>query len=671
MSHSPPRRSERPPSHPVLPAPPIALNHPAALVAMLVAAACVLVAVSFSLFETDFWQHLLVGRVIWETHTVPTRQIWIWPTYGAPDVTPSWGFRALLWPFWSLGGVWGLFVWRWLTTLAALGIGWATARRMGARGLGGLVVVVVAALVYRQRSQIRPETLVAILLALEIWILERRRQGGPDLRAWLVPLAWLWANVHISYFLAPLLLGLYVIGSEEPAAQNRRAALIGLAMIAIAFVNPHGWRALWQPFEFALVWRHEPIFETIGELKPVLWSLNWTNGLPLLVFGWPALIVWRWRRGQPDMVEAMLCALFTAMAVGTRRFLGFYAVACIPFAVRDLDAWLTVLTWPRWTAGAWARAALVSLACAAAAWPELSRPNPPLGVRIDFSRYPVAACDFMAAHGVRGRGFNPFYFGGYLLWRFWPDRGRLPFMDIHQSGTDLDRRIYGRMIVHPEAWAELDRRYHFDYLLLNRIASRSDRLLDRIDRDSLWAPVFVDDGAALFVRRDGPLAALADSFAYRLIPAGRSRWTAVGARCQEDTAYRAQVRAELERCAAASPYSAGACSQLANISLLDGRTADAKRELARVVACDPFGPAAHGRLGRIALAENRPRDALREFETERRLGPGRPGLALEQGRAYQALGDTGRARAMYRRELAHDPGSQEARRALEALGAAP
>ncbi|HEY3216033.1 MAG TPA: hypothetical protein VGK93_06030 [Candidatus Eisenbacteria bacterium] len=49
---------------------------------------------SYVLDETDFWQRLLVGRVIWETQGIPHSQIWTWPTFGAPDVLPSWGFRA-------------------------------------------------------------------------------------------------------------------------------------------------------------------------------------------------------------------------------------------------------------------------------------------------------------------------------------------------------------------------------------------------------------------------------------------------------------------------------------------------------------------------------------------------------------------------------------------------
>src|SRR5262249_30032538 len=122
---------------------------PAMIAAFVVAAACVLVTVSFKLYETDFWHHLLVGRVIWERHAVPTTQMWSWPTYGAPEANSAWAFRVLVWPFWTLGGIPGLFVWRWITTLAAFALLAATGRRMGARGFAPLVALVVCALIYR------------------------------------------------------------------------------------------------------------------------------------------------------------------------------------------------------------------------------------------------------------------------------------------------------------------------------------------------------------------------------------------------------------------------------------------------------------------------------------------------------------------------------------------
>src|SRR6185312_12805261 len=130
---------------------------PAALVTLLVAAACVAWATTYPIVDTDVWQHLAVGRAIAQTHALPHTNVWTWPTFGAPYVLPSWLYRVALWPFWQLGGVAGLFVWRWLTTAVTFALLLATARRLGARGLAPYVTLVWCALFYRQRSQLRPE----------------------------------------------------------------------------------------------------------------------------------------------------------------------------------------------------------------------------------------------------------------------------------------------------------------------------------------------------------------------------------------------------------------------------------------------------------------------------------------------------------------------------------
>src|SRR5437870_5045544 len=84
---------------------PIPGRHPAMIVATVFAALCVAFTVTYQIHEADFWQHLLVGRVIAQTRHVPSVNLWTWPTHGAPDIDWSWGFELLLYPFWAVGGV--------------------------------------------------------------------------------------------------------------------------------------------------------------------------------------------------------------------------------------------------------------------------------------------------------------------------------------------------------------------------------------------------------------------------------------------------------------------------------------------------------------------------------------------------------------------------------------
>ena len=648
-------------------APDPAAGHPAMLAALAAVALCVIVTVTFTLYETDFWHHLLVGRVIWERHSVPATQLWSWPTWGAPEANSAWLFRALVWPFWSRGNVTGLFVWRWLTTLATFATLWATARRMGARGFAPLVALVLCVFIYRLRSQIRPETLVAVLMALELWILETRRRGGPDRSPWLIAIAWTWANTHLSYYLGFVILAIYLgdewlasRGATRRRAGRSRLLRVGLAALAISFVNPFGWRALWQPFDYGLHLRGELMYRTILELKPVDWRRYITTSLPLLVGGWVALIVWRATHRRFDRVEAILCAGFTAVALSTQRFIGFYALVATPFLMRDLGEWVTARRWPAWTASPWTRSALTILICGLAALPEWRRPDLPLGIGIQWERYPVRACDFMAAQGIRGRGFNNFEFGGYQAWRFWPDRTRLPFMTgTIEAARPEDRLLYAGVFARPDAWRLLDHRHRFDYILMKRLQEGDNRLLDVLDADTTWALVFADDAATVYVRRLGPLSEIATRLGQGALPAGNAGLYALGAAMPADSGLAERVAAGLRARSEMSPWNSRDLSLVANVAMARGRLAEARETIDRALEVSPALPRGHELLGMIALAEGRPREALAAFEHERAIDPGARGIAFRLGQAWQRLGDLKRARGWYRRELDLDPGHRE------------
>ena len=408
------------------------------------AAVCMLVAVTFQIFDTDLWLHLTRARAALSLHALPERQLWTWPMYGARDPSsPAWGFVFLIWPFWALGGVPGLFIWRWLVALAAFGVAGLTARRLGARGLAAIVVLLACAMIYRPRSQVRPETLAALLLMLEIWILETRRQGGPDRAWWLVPIGWLWIGAHVSFWVSWVVCACFVLEDWRAgrSAPRRRAplALVLLAMIIACFWNPLAGRTLFVPLQF-LALRREPLYQAIGELHPIDWSINWQNGLPLLMLGWALLQIWRWRRGRGDLVEALLFLLFTGWALSAQRFLTFWAVVAAPYLARGVAEWLAARPRGRSPATPARRVAGAAAACVAITGLEVLRSGYPLGVAIHPNSVPAAACDWIAKTGVRGRSFNYFEHGGYLTWRFWPDRARLSFLTTSPRRLRLNHR---------------------------------------------------------------------------------------------------------------------------------------------------------------------------------------------------------------------------------------
>ena len=163
-------------------------------------------------------------------------------------------------------------------------------------------------------------------------------------------------------------------------------------------MNPFGWRALWQPFDYALHLRHELMYRTISELKPVDWRRYATTALPVLVGGWIAIAAWRALRRRFDPVELLLGLGFTTLALSAQRFLGFYALAATPFLMRGLGEWVSERRWPAWTTSPWVRAALAAAVCVGAGLFEWRRPDLPLGIGLQWERYPVRACDFIEAN---------------------------------------------------------------------------------------------------------------------------------------------------------------------------------------------------------------------------------------------------------------------------------
>src|SRR5207249_2526040 len=138
---------------------------------------------------------------------------------------------------------------------------------------------------------------------------------------------------------------------------------------------------------------------------PLDWASNWANGLPLLLVGWPLLIAHRLVRRERDRVELLTCAAFTALAFTGSRFVSTYALAAAPYVARDVAALAQRIAAPRLLHAPWARATAIAVLSVGAGLFEWTHFESPLGMAFDERRTPVHACDFVAAHGIRGRSF--------------------------------------------------------------------------------------------------------------------------------------------------------------------------------------------------------------------------------------------------------------------------
>ena len=109
--------------------------------------------------------------------------------------------------------------------------------------------------------------------------------------------------------------------------------------------------------------------------------------------------------------------------------------------------------------------------------------------------FPVDAADWIQENDLKGNGFNHFPWGGYLLYRFWPDR--LVFIDGQTDfyGEELTRE-YEEVITVGESWETVLYKYEVEWAL---IPAGSD-LAEVLTYDSTWSLVYFDQTAVIFTR---------------------------------------------------------------------------------------------------------------------------------------------------------------------------
>jgi hypothetical protein len=148
--------------------------------------------------------------------------------------------------------------------------------------------------------------------------------------------------------------------------------------------------------------------------------------------------------------------------------------------------------------------ALFGLACAPVI---LATPGLRYGTGFDEANLPDGAARFIAANHLEGPPFNFLPFGGWLTWRLYPDvrvfidgrTGRLypvPFFERY-AAAEHD----------PRTWAGVVDEWQIQWAVVR--ARPGEVFSEPLARDRRFVMVYIDDCAAIYVRRDGPNADVA------------------------------------------------------------------------------------------------------------------------------------------------------------------
>ena len=188
----------------------------------------------------DLAYQIRAGDIMLRTHSVLRTDVFTFTVPGTQWLNQQWGSQVLLAMAHRVGG------WNAIALLCAALSSTASVfvflacRRRGASTRAAALLSVAGFWVARQNLAMRPQLIGVVLFAVTLWIVAGRRTSTRAL--WALPAMMLvWVNVHGSFVLLPLLLGLaWLEDRKDLPAVARTTLAVGAACLFASLANPFG-----------------------------------------------------------------------------------------------------------------------------------------------------------------------------------------------------------------------------------------------------------------------------------------------------------------------------------------------------------------------------------------------------------------------------------------------
>ncbi len=465
----------------------------------------------------DTWWHLRAGQYILDTHSIPVTDPFSHTKAGDLWINHGWLAQIFWYALFSIGGPGALALGVAALVTTAFWFAW---KQIEANIFVATFVTILGAIVSAVAWVARPQMVSFTLTAVVAYLLHRFKRDNGRLLPWLPLLMLLWANIHGGFAIGFMLMLAYLVGEVMnhitghqadpviPWARLRHLGLVILLSLAVVVVNPHTWRMWLYPFQTV----------GIGALRDFIqeWQSPDFHALeaqPFVVMLLLLLVALGRTRRAADWTDLTLAALWLGWALFAGRNIAIFGLVVTPILARYADAawseqwqaWgrqrvpfanastyrggpLTVLNW------------LLLILIAGAALVKIALPlDPQISHQVEQTRFPYEAVEFIKEERPPGPLFNDYNWGGYLIFKLWPDYpvyidGRTDLYD------DAFIRRYISVMVADEGWPQI-----LDEAGINTVMIGPESTLAKfMSRDPAWREIYRDGQAVIFSRSQHP-----------------------------------------------------------------------------------------------------------------------------------------------------------------------
>jgi hypothetical protein len=440
------------------------------------------------LADNSFFWHLRTGRYILD-HGIPRGDIFSYTAPGTHWVAQSWLAELA---YGALDRSFGPFAIRLLIALtggAITMLSYRLARRLAGDRVRAALVAVVAYLATFVVFSERPLAFGLLLALVVVWIVE-----VPNSRIARRPLValpiifWLWANVHGSFALGVVYIGLHVLGraldGERPWRDRSRDLVAGTFLgLVVSLANPYGPRLLMFPVQ--LMGRGQVLSQVVEWRSP-----DFRSPVGMAFGAWLVVLIAALALSshRPTRRDVLVAVPFVLLALWAERNIGLAVLFTLPIASRAVA---TPRTRPD-SRSMLSAVALLVVVCLFAVSGVAAVGQSDFQV----ASYPSESMTYLQTHGLLGeRLFTTDAWAGYTILRFWPKQ-RVFLDDRYDMFPKAVVADYTDVADgHPNWQAVLDRHK------VQVIVWQPKRALSQLLAESPhWRRVHADDNAVVFVR---------------------------------------------------------------------------------------------------------------------------------------------------------------------------
>lgn len=465
--------------------------------------------------DPDFWWHLRTGQLIFETRAVPHADIFSFTAQGKEWVTHEWLAEVLMYAIYKLAGWGGLVVSFSLLMTAALWIVYRRAAELAPHPYVAGAATLLGALATAPIWGVRPQMISFLFTSIYVAVLgDYARRGQTKSLRWLVPLMLVWANTHGGYALGLALIGLTGAGlllDELMRERGERRLLVRVRPLLFLFaacalvvpLNPNGIRMFSYPFETLT---SHAMHAYIEEWFTPNFHLIISQPFAVLIFATFAALALSPKKARPGELFLLCVAAYAALRAW--RNIPFFALVAAPLLAEHAWQLLTGRAWCVWLTApekreegtkAWVQLTLNALLlicvpvglCVANVSKVVAQQE-----RVEGEKYPAAAVEFLRAHPESGAIYNDYGWGGYLIWKLYPQRevyidGRA---DVY--GDAFMEETLGTMAGERD-WREPLERYGVRTVIIQP----NTPLASLLRQDETWKSVYEDQQAVIFFKQ--------------------------------------------------------------------------------------------------------------------------------------------------------------------------